>query len=65
MDATLKALDLHLAKESYGAALLALIDGTGSDEAVAAAETRVARCELAIEIGREYVTSHYATNGGR
>lgn len=62
MDATIKALDLHLAREAYGAALLSLVDGTGGAEAVAAAEARLERCEMATEIGREYVPSFYLSN---
>jgi hypothetical protein len=61
-DALIKAIDLHLARESFAAALLALIDGTGTGDAVAAAEARLDAAARAVEIGRDAVPSYYLSN---
>lgn len=64
MDATITDIELHIAREAYGAAILASIDGTGSDAAVDAALAVLEAKELAAERAAFVVEpSRYLVNG--
>jgi hypothetical protein len=64
MDATLAEIGLMLAREAYGQARAAWIEGTGSQAAVEDAEARLERCQLAAERAAFAVApSHYLRNG--